>query len=319
MTRPRADERLSRLLAIVPWVVAHDGPAISEVCERFGVTERELLGDLNLLFMCGVYPFTPDSLIEVDVEGGRVWVRFADWFRRPLRLSPPEGLALLAAAKAALGVPGDGEALRRDALASAVSKLEMVLGEGGDEALDIELGAASGDILAKLQDATKARRKVLVDYYSFGRDEAGERVVQPWRVFSTEGHWYLLAWCESANGKRLFRVDRVRSAAVVDGTFEPPANIGPVPTYQSRPEDPLVVIDLAPNARWVAERYPNEGVADIGEGYLRVNLRVSSNAWLERLLLRAGRDATVVSGADEVARAAAQRVLAVYGRVTSRG
>jgi hypothetical protein len=147
---------------------------VSEVCQRFDISERELLADLNMLFMCGVYPYTPDSLIEVDLDGGRVWVRFADWFRRPLRLTPPEGLALVAAARAMLGVPGtahwgpaneegwpvadDVEDLAglpggrtsvassdsRDepsALASAVAKLEMVLGAGGDEGLDI----ASGD------------------------------------------------------------------------------------------------------------------------------------------------------------------------------
>ena len=108
MSRPGAAERLSRLLAIVPWIVAQDGPTVADICERFGVSERDLIADLNLLFMCGVYPYTPDTLIEVDIDGGRVWVRFADWFKRPLRLTPPEGLALMAAARAILGVPQPG-------------------------------------------------------------------------------------------------------------------------------------------------------------------------------------------------------------------
>ncbi|MDQ1377721.1 MAG: proteasome accessory factor, partial [Acidimicrobiaceae bacterium] len=94
MSRPAAQDRLARLLAVVPWVAARDGPTIAEVCERFEVTEQDLLDDLDLLFLCGVYPFTPDSLIEVDVADGRVWIRFADYFRRPLRLTAPEGLAL---------------------------------------------------------------------------------------------------------------------------------------------------------------------------------------------------------------------------------
>ena len=69
-----------------------------------------------------------------------MWIRFADWFRRPLRLTPPEGLALVAAARALLSVPGQGGTGADSALNSAVAKLEMVLGAGGDEALDIELG-----------------------------------------------------------------------------------------------------------------------------------------------------------------------------------
>lgn len=172
MTRRSSAQRLARLLAIVPWVVAHDGPLVSEVCERFRISERELIADLNLLFMCGVYPYTPDALIEVDLEGGRVWVRFAEWFRRPLRLSAPEGLALVAAARAILGMPATGND-KPSALASAVAKLETVLGAGGDDQLEIELGAASPDLLGALQAAVGESRKVLLDYYSFGRDETG--------------------------------------------------------------------------------------------------------------------------------------------------
>lgn len=317
MSRPSAAERLERLLAIVPWVVAQDGPTVKDTCERFGISERDLIADLNLLFMCGVYPYTPDALIEVDIDGGRVWVRFADWFRRPLRLTPPEGLALVAAARALLGVPGPGgtpgSAEDRGALASAVSKLEMVLGAGGEEALEVELGEASAEVLRTFQQAGSEHRKVGVDYYSFGRDEVGERVVRPWRLFSSGGHWYLLAWCEKVADKRLFRVDRVRSATLLDEHFEPPEDLGPVALYEGKPDDPMVVLDVAPGARWIVERYPNEGTDERDDGHVRVRLRASSKAWLERLLLRAGPDATVVSGADGVLRDAARRLLGVYG------
>lgn len=345
MSRPNSAQRLNRLLAMVPWVVAQDGPTLDEVCRRFDLSEKELLADLNLLFMCGVYPFTPDALIEVDVDDGRVWVRCAEWFRRPLRLTPPEGLALVAAARAMLGIttkendeepkgfPGhlagaatsaggrDGSAGGTDgwrprALGRAAAKLESVLGTGGQEAVDVELGYASPDVMGTLQQAVREARKVRLDYYSFGRDETGERVVQPWRLFSSEGNWYLLAWCESVDGKRLFRVDRARGTELLDDHFQAPAEVGAVPTYEASPEDPVVVLDLSPAARWVAEHYPHEQVDDLGQGHLRVRLRVSSRAWLERLLLRAGPEVTVVSGADGVARSAARRVLAAYGHVT---
>ena len=102
MPRISADERLRRLLALVPWVVAHDGPTIAEVCQRFGLTEDELISELDLVWCCGVHPFTPDSLIEVSTEDGRVWINYADWFDRPLRLTPEEGLALVAAGAALL-------------------------------------------------------------------------------------------------------------------------------------------------------------------------------------------------------------------------
>ncbi len=313
MSSASAGERLARLLAVVPWVAAHDGPTLAEVSERFGLPEDELVEDLNLLFMCGVYPFTPDSLIEVDIEGGRVWVRFADWFRRPLRLSAPEGLALVAAGRAVLAAPAPLAGADEGPLARAVAKLEAALGTGLEGAVDVEPGEAAAEVLAVLRAASESQQKVRVEYYSFGRDATTERVVHPWRVFSAEGHWYLLGWCELAEDRRLFRVDRVQSAELTGERFEPPADPGPPELYQSRPDDPLVVLDLAPEARWVAERYPHEGAKELAGGRLRVRLRASSPAWLERLLLRAGPAAKVVSGAEGVAAAAARRVLAVYG------
>jgi proteasome accessory factor C len=316
VTRVPAGERLARLLAIVPWIVAQDGPLLREVSQRFGVPEDELVEDLELLFMCGVYPFTPDSLIEVDIDAGRVWVRFADWFRRPLRLTAPEGLALLAAARAASNAALAGREAT-PALARAVDKLEAALGTGVAGAVEVEPGAAPEEVLSALRSAAGAAKKVRLRYYSFGRDESSDRVVRPWRVFSAEGHWYLLGWCEAVEGRRLFRVDRVRSVELLPDGFVPPGEVGAPLLYEASPEDPVVVLDLDPPARWVAERYPNEGTEELGEGRLRVTFRVSSRAWLERLLLRVGTAATAVSGAEGVAAGAARRVLAVYGEVTS--
>ena len=127
------------------------------MCRRFGVGEKELLDDLDLLFMCGVYPFTPDVLIDVDVADGRVWIRMADYFRRPLRLSPQEGLALVSAGSALLSVPGadpDG------ALATALAKLEDVLGVGAAAGFDVELASVTPAVLGAVRQAAGLHRRV---------------------------------------------------------------------------------------------------------------------------------------------------------------
>lgn len=309
MARAAAPERLNRLLTIVPWVASNDGPTVAEVCARFNVEEADLLADLDLLFLCGVYPFTPDTLIEVDVADGRVWIRFADYFRRPLRLTPAEGLALVAAGEALLAVPGadpDG------ALPGALAKLGAVLGIGADGGVDVELAPVAGDVLATLRAAEEGHRKVELDYYSFGRDRTTTRAVHPWRVFNAEGEWYLTGWCEQAAAERLFRLDRIRRAELLEERFEPPPEPRPTALFHPDPAAPVVVLDLDPPARWVAERYPNEGVEERAGGVLRVRLRVGERAWLERLLLRAGPAARLVEGDATVGPAAAARVLARY-------
>lgn len=327
MPRASADERLQRILAIVPWIAAHDGPAVSDVCARFAITETELMADLDLLWLCGVYPYTPDVLVEVDIADGRVWIRYADFFRRPLRLTPAEGLALLSAGAALLAVPGsdpDGP------LARALAKLSTVLGVDADETVGVELAPVAPEILATLQDGAAQDRSVEIDYYSFGRDSHTVRRVDPWDVFSAAGQWYLDGWCHRAGDRRLFRVDRIRRAVLLADAVthrkpgpEPgakpgakPGADGPPPLYSPRPEDPVVTLDLTPAAAWVADNYPVETSEPRADGGLRVRLRVSEQAWLERLLLRLGPDAVVADADPEVAlvrAAAARRVLARYG------
>ena len=313
MPKAPADVRLARLLDIVPWIAAHDGPRVEEVCRRFDISEQELLSELNLLFLCGLYPFTPDVLIDVDVADGRVWVSMADYFRRPLRLSPQEGMALASAASALLDVPG---ADRDGALARALAKLETVLGVGADDGLDVELGHAPAGVLEELRHAAASRRRVRIDYYSFGRDGHSTRVVHPWRVFNAAGNWYVQGWCESVEGERIFRADRITASETMQDTFEPPPALGEVDAavYHPRPDDEVVVLDLDPPAHWIAEQYPNVDVTQLPGGTLRVTLGVAGRAWLERLLLRGGPNVRVVEGAGEVAPAAAKRVLARYRR-----
>jgi proteasome accessory factor C len=310
MPRVSADERLRRLLAIVPWVVAHDGPPIDEVCTRFGLTEAELIADLDLVWCCGVHPFTPDSLMEVNVEDGRVWIRYADWFDRPLRLTPEEGLALVAAGAALLAVPG---ADAKGPLARGLRKIAEVLGIDPDGAIEVTLGVVSESVLSSLRDAVAAHQQVEIDYYVYGRDERTRRVVDPYAVFAAEGEWYLNAWCHLAQADRRFRIDRIRSLTPLDRTFAPPATPAQTEVFAPRADDPRVVLDLSARARWVIEQYPYEAVKERKGGHVEVTLVVSERAWLERLLLRLGPDVQVISGEDGLATEAARRVLARYG------
>jgi proteasome accessory factor C len=299
----------------VPWVAAHDGPTVEEVCARFGCTEEELADDLQLLFLCGLYPYTPDTLIDVDIAGGRVWIRYAEYFSRPLRLTPAEGLALLAAGQAVLATPGSDET---GPLARGLGKLAAVLGVSADEAIEVALAPAPAEVMAALSEAVASHRQVELDYYSFGRDRWSRRVVDPYAVFSAAGQWYLSAWCHAVDDERLFRVDRVRGARLLEETFAPPQTKPDFAVYKPRPEDRRVTLELEPGGRWVLDQYPVEKITELGGGRARVRLAVSEDAWLERLLLRLGPAATVVEGDPNLVATAACRLLRRYRRAPER-
>ncbi|HUQ64334.1 MAG TPA: WYL domain-containing protein [Acidimicrobiales bacterium] len=307
--RPGADRRLERLLAVVPWVAAREGPTLEEVCARFGCREQELVDDLQMLFLCGLHPYTPDMLIDVDIADGRVWIRYAEFFARPLRLTAAEGLALLAAGKALLSTQGTDP---EGPLARGLGKLAATLGVNADDAVEISLGPVPKHALDVLSDAVAGRHQVEIEYYAFGRDEWSWRVVDPYAVFSAGGQWYLSAYCHKVNDERLFRVDRVRETRRLDVEFEPPSVQPELSLFRPRPEDPRVILELDRSARWVIEQYPVEKVEERKAGITRVTLAVSERAWLERLLLRLGPAATLVDGDREVAAGAARRVLRRY-------
>jgi proteasome accessory factor C len=310
MPRPPAEERLRRILAVVPWVAAADGPLMADVCERFGYrSETELQEDLNLLFLCGVPPYTPDALIEVDVADGRVWIRYADWWARPLRLTAAEALSLVAGSTALLA-SGAGDV--EGPLARGLAKLAATLGVT-EEVVDVTLAATPLEPLRVLQGAAEDHHQVEIDYYAYGRDEQTTRTIDPHLVYSAAGQWYVAAYCHQAGADRLFRVDRVAGARRLDLTFSAPTPATAPPIFDPSPADPLIVMDLEAPAAWVASQYPTVSVDELPGGRLRVTLRVSGEAWLARLLLRLGPDATVVGGDVSLGvAAAARRILDRY-------
>jgi proteasome accessory factor C len=308
--RPLAGPRLRRVLALVPWIADRPGVALADAAARFGVSERELQQDLELLPLCGLPPYTPDRMIEVELVDGHVWIRFAEYFGRPLRLTAEEGLALLAGGRALLAVPGsdaDGT------LAAALEKLAGALGTG--DGLAVEVGEPPH--LDVLRRAAEAGERVEIDYYSFGRDALTTRAVDPFAVFHAYGHWYADAWCHLVDADRLFRIDRIQAVRSTGERFEPRDGDGVAESvFHPSPDDPRVTLELSPEAGWVVESYPCEDVEERPDGGWRAVLAISERAWLERLLLRLGPDARVVDPPElrPVAADAAARLLGRYGR-----
>ena len=315
MPRVTATEQLQRILAVLPWIVQHPGVSVDELVERFGLTRDELLTDLDFVFVnLGLHPFTPDMLTDVTIEDERVYVHLGDYFQRPLRLTHAEALTLLAGGRALSARPGtdpDGT------LGRAVAKLAAALGDGAETAVEVALGAADPEVLATVREAVERNRRVAIDYYSYGRDEPSLREIDPYRVLSNDGHWYLLGWCHTAHGERLFRIDRIQAATSLATTFDPPEGAGDGELDLSA--SPRTVELLGPRSiRWVSDTYPCDESEDLDDGTTRIVLPVTATPWLERLLLRldpgtVATDLATGERLDTVASDAAVRILGRYG------
>jgi proteasome accessory factor C len=315
VSRFSAADRLTRLLAVIPWVARHGGTTLDEIATKFSYPKDELVSDLtDVVQFVGVPPYTPDTLIEVQVEKERVWIRYADYFNRPMRLSSEEAVALLSAGRTMLDVMGDDD--DNTTLLSALTKLTAALGD--PDALEIRLGDAPEEAMALLRRAIAERRQVHIDYYSYGRDLRTERTIDPARFFSDEGQWYVAGYCHLAEADRVFRVDRIRKATLLDTTFDRPTDPAGLQLLDPDADLPRVTIDVSPEASWVLDQYPHDRAEALESGWTRVRLPVAAKPWIERLLVRLGPAVRVVDAPEDLGiagrNAAAARILARYGR-----
>jgi predicted DNA-binding transcriptional regulator YafY len=320
MTATATSDRMTRLLALVPYLTARpQGVPLAEVARDFGVTEKQLRSDLELLWMCGLPGYGPGDLIDLAFEGDRVRVTFTAGMVRPLRLTTDEAVALVVALKTLLELPGLAE---REAVSRALAKISVAAGHAADRVTPVAVSVdAREEALAVVKDGLERRRALHLHYYVPTRDERTERTVDPMRLLFVDGRWYLEAWCRRAEGMRLFRLDRVDDVVVLDEPAAPPpqAHERDVDNgvYQPEPGSPAVRLRLDRSARWVADYYPVDDVRPVDDpaGGLAVTLRTADLAWARRLVASLGGGALVDEPADLAAAVAAdaRAALARYG------
>jgi proteasome accessory factor C len=312
-TGPRpAEDRLRRLLVMLPWLMERGEVSVAETAARFGLGEREVVRDLEMAAMCGLPPFA-DELIDVFIDEGMIWVGVPRLFTRPLRLNSVEAWELLAAGRAAMELPG---ADREGPLGRGLAKLAAALGE--DDTSGVRIDLEGPPLTDEIAEAAREHAELRIRYWSASSDEVTERTIVPRQVFSDRGEWYVTADDDRSGEVRTFRIDRIEAV-------EPTGSIVAASGRElPRPGDwfadgsvPRATVRLAPSARWVVERYPVDEVSDPdADGWVTARLPVASDTWLVRTMLRLGPDAELVEPAAhrESVRGAAAAVLARYRR-----
>jgi proteasome accessory factor C len=312
-----AAERLSRLLALVPWLVRHDGVTLAQCAEHFDVSEAQLQDDLNLLIVCGLPGYGPDQLVDIQFWDDtfeihvdeRIHVLDPQTLSRPLRLSQGEALTLLVALRMLAQLPGVGS---RDAILSAATKLERAAqAEGTSRVVSVQV-VIDPEVRAAIDVALADGRQLEVVYASSTKDEVTERTIDPLRLLTVDGVSYLEAFCHSAEAVRTFRVDRVisaRTGAAIDPTTVRMADVEP-----ARPDRAPAVLDVAPSARWLIDVHQATVLGEAADGSARVRLPLLSVDWGVRLVLSLAGSAVALEPPELVAAVAgaSDAALAAY-------
>jgi proteasome accessory factor C len=318
----RAQEQVSRLLSLLPYLLSHPNTRVADVADVFGVTERQILRDLNVLWFSGLPGLAMGDYIEVDMDAaegeGVINVSNADYLSRPLRLVTDEALALVVALRTLAAMPGSPE---RSAVDRAVAKLERAAGTAAERAAAVRVevdGDAVAEVAGTVRRALDEKRRLHLSYWVPGRDETTERDVDPMRLALADGRLYLEGWCRRAESVRLFRLDRVAQISLLDVPAQVPSQARSrdlsAGIFQPSPDDLLVTLELEPAGRWVADYYPCETIKEVGRDRLLVSLRVADPRWIRRLCLRLGGTGRIVDPPDlaEEVFADAAAALAAY-------
>lgn len=299
MTSERTLSRLSRILALIPYVLSNEGASVAEVLDRFGYSETQLARDLDTVFVCGLPGYGPGDLMEAFIDEDEVVIDAADYFARAPRLTSTEAISLLAGGMA---IVASGQASRE--LESAVEKLSKAVVPDADVALSVDVSGES-QMLGQLRTAAAEKKVVTITYRSLGREIETTRQVEPWTVFTTLGNWYLQGYCRLVEGERNFRVDRIRKLQVTQQSFERPTDLPePGVGYTPSEEDIVCDISLGPGAQWVPDYYPVE-ILRVTKNRTQVRFYSVDAEIPARLLLRLGAAARLLKG-DEVAERVAE-------------
>ena len=244
-----SSDRLTRLLALVPYVISRTSVSVAEAAAAFEVTEKQLIDDLNLLWCVELRAPDPYCPIDLSYEGGEIVVSEAESISRPLRLDVDEASALLVALRTLAEIPGRGDALSR-----VLAKLEAAAGSAARPSSQVSVQVdVRPDVLVRVRAGLDEGRRLRMTYYVPGRDENTERDVDPMRLLLVDGWSYLEGWCRKAEAVRLFRLDRIVELAVLDVAASIPEDAEPVDVdrglFRPSPDDIRVILELTPSGR----------------------------------------------------------------------
>jgi len=301
---------LRRTLNLVSFLANHPGVPVRTVCDVFALSTGQFMRAINEILMFGLPPYGPMDYVTAWVENGRVTVVNAPFLAKPLGLTVAEAVSLKVIVEDFISQsPGVFE----DAAASLSRKIAALLGTTGARPAP---HAAPSRKIAAIERGLDENRPVRISYYNRAQDALSERTVEPLGIVDLEGIWYLVAFCRLRGAERAFRMDRIREAQVLDGTFEPRGRFD-IGRYRKDEmffpsgRETTVRVRFGPeSARWARERYAKWIAAAAEDGGVICDFQVADMAWISDVAVEFAPDARI-EGPPEAVRAFRRRMAAV--------
>lgn len=297
---------LYRIYQIHRLLRSHRYPDLKSLVQKFEVSERTILRDLNTMR----YDFGAPIAYSRQRRG---YYYSDEKFTLPtLHLTQGEAIAIFLGERLLSQYRGTPFEL---AIRSAFEKISALLPEeisldfSEVERLisfDVEPLRGEEKQLAEafnlLSQAAHERRTVEMTYFSQYRGEETERQVDPYHLRSSFGAWYLIGYCHMRAEVRMFALDRIRDLRLTDQIFAIPEDFS-VEEYLGdslhleRGQPVEVAIKFDPyQARWIRERvwHPSQSIEELPDGSLILRMVVGSLGEVKRWAMSFGARAEVL-------------------------
>ena len=272
-------DRTARALDLVPYLLEHQGISIPELAEAFGVSEKQINDDLVLIHMCGLPGYTPLELIDMFYEDGYVTVSDPQSFKKPRSMNKIEMTSLLVSLDLL-------KSLRTDDVAKEIEALKLKLQENMrfENPFVVVQNVENTEMVETIERAIAKSTLLRIDYASGTKDKTSVRDILPIEIYVANGSTYLNAWCQSSKGERTFRLDRILSYEMIEGSVSNRTRETNVEALDSSPVE-LLVSKSARN--FMEDNRAIIGHVEEGERLL-IELNPIDREWLVRTILGFG-------------------------------
>lgn len=201
------NERLSRLLLELPWLIQNRNTSIDTFSDQFDISRDEAIKDLSLLTYVGPGRFGGE-LVDIQYDDENVSVIDSQGFDRPLKFNNIEAVLLLLGVKNLSEVSNEISDIKNVEI--KLSKLiESDIASGGTQ----EEYAIKRDVIDK---AILNKKQLVIHYVDSNLRLSSERSISPIAIKTLESKEYLSALDNDSKQNRSFRLDRIVKIRLVD-------------------------------------------------------------------------------------------------------
>jgi predicted DNA-binding transcriptional regulator YafY len=211
--------RLSRLTAILTQLQTKRLITATELADKFQISTRTIYRDIKALEASGI----PICVVE-----GKGYSLMEGYRLPPIAFTDAEANALITAEQIVLK---NKDTSFIHSYKEAITKIKSVLkGDMKDKADLLSQSIVirqnpnletNSNYLSIIQISLTNRFVLQINYLAPEADQASERCIEPFAIYSTQDNWLLIAWCRLRKDFRVFRLDRIQQLDMLDQKYEP--------------------------------------------------------------------------------------------------